>query len=70
METSVTIIANGKAHTVPRGQRLPAFLEGEALPLERVVVEYNGQALTRTEAREVALDEGDRLEIVRVVAGG
>ena len=38
--------------------------------LERVVVERNGEPLTPSEARESPLADGDRLEIVRIVAGG
>jgi sulfur carrier protein len=35
-----------------------------------VVVEYNGEALTTAEGRAVRLRAGDRLELVRAVAGG
>ena len=40
------------------------------LKMDRVVVERNGQALTPEEARRTLLADGDRLEIVRIVAGG
>ena len=35
-----------------------------------VVAEHNGQALLRKKYQEVILQDGDRLELVRAVAGG
>ena len=40
------------------------------LPPETVLVEHNGVALRRREWPQKALAEGDRIEIIRVVAGG
>jgi len=40
------------------------------LPSETVLIEHNGVALHRREWQETALAEGDRIEIIRVVAGG
>ncbi|MGF1448628.1 MAG: sulfur carrier protein ThiS [Opitutales bacterium] len=67
---SITITANGTQCEVPARTTLPAFLESRSTPLGRVVVEYNGRALTREQSRVVVLADGDRLEVVRVVAGG
>lgn len=64
------VIANGQPHSVQPGTSLPEFLLQTGQDLQRVVVEYNGQPLTRSEAREIQLQQGDRLEIVRIVAGG
>jgi len=64
------IIANGQPHDVDPGTALPAFLEKVGWKASQVVVERNQQALTPAEARETVLKEGDRLEIVRIVAGG
>lgn len=64
------VIANGTTFTVEPETSLPAFIEARGLALERVVVERNGEALTPAEARETVLAPGDRLEIVRIVAGG
>ena len=67
---TILIRANGEKHTVRRGSSLPEFLESSDLEPDRVVIERNGIALTPREAREVVLEHGDCLEIVRIVAGG
>lgn len=66
----ITVTANGRAVRAPAGQALPAFLDSQGLRPGRVVVERNGQALTQAEAAATVLADGDRLEIVRIVAGG
>ena len=40
------------------------------LPVASLLVEHNGVALHRNEWPEIQLAEGDRVEIVRIVAGG
>ena len=40
------------------------------LPLASLLVEHNGVALHRHEWPQSQLAEGDRIEIVRIVAGG
>lgn len=70
IQTMIEITANGQSHQVEPGCPLPAFLEARQLSPKRVVIEYNGQALTPAEALQTTLREGDTLEIVRIVAGG
>jgi sulfur carrier protein len=40
------------------------------LPLAAALVEHNGVALLRSEWSTTELHDGDRLEIIRMVAGG
>ncbi len=68
--TKAGILVNGENHRINPATRLRDFLEHQKLSPERVVVEYNGQALTQYEARRILLKDGDKLEIVRIVAGG
>lgn len=68
--TTITITANGKPYQLPAGSTIPEFLTHLQLAPRRVAVEHNRNALTPTEMRQQALAEGDKLEIVRVVAGG
>lgn len=68
--TQMAITANGESYEVQPGTTLVAFLESRGLKASRVVVERNGQALTPAAVRETTLERGDRLEIVRIVAGG
>lgn len=70
MPAQVNITANGRPHAVPAGQSLADFLKTQGLQPRRVVVERNGLALTPSEAVEATLENGDVLEIVRIVAGG
>lgn len=64
------VTANGK----PVEARLPcsieAFLLAQKLPPRSVVVEHNGQAVAPSEFSGRILQTGDRLEIVKIVAGG
>jgi sulfur carrier protein len=67
---TLSIVANGKARDVEAGATIADLLAEKGWKPEQVVVEYNGEPLHRARYREVRLHEGDRLEIVRAVAGG
>lgn len=64
------IIANGKRYEVQLPCTIEAFLIRRGLPPRSVVVEWNGNAVAASEFGEIALSDGDSLEIVRIVAGG
>ncbi len=66
----ITITANGQSFTVRHDCPLTEFLEQQQLRRDRVVVEHNGGAVTPQAVDKIALKDGDRLEIVRIVAGG
>ena len=61
---------NGEPHVVPVGQPLPELIASLSLPPHTTLVEHNGRALLRAEWPELSLADGDRLEILRIVAGG
>ena len=65
-----TVIANGKETDVNIPSTVDEFLQELDLPPRSVVVELNGEALTPSSFTEQQLQAGDRLEIVRIVAGG
>ncbi len=65
-----TITANGKARTVTDGATIASLLAELGWKPEWVVVEYNGDPLERNRYDAVGLRDGDKLEIVRAVAGG
>lgn len=67
---TITVQLNGEPRTVPAGQPLPDLLTDLGLPPRAVLVEHNGVALFRGDWPAVRLGDGDRLEIIRVVAGG
>lgn len=66
----ITITANDETRSLAAGTPLTTFLADNSLSPDIVLVEYNGTALTRSEAKTQVLKDGDRLEIVRIVAGG
>jgi sulfur carrier protein len=66
----VRVTANGKAYEVRDGISVAQFIRNRGLDPQLVVVEHNGEALERARYGEVVLEEGDRVELVRAVAGG
>lgn len=65
-----TIIANGKEVPVGAPCSLEEFLVAQKLLPRSVVVEHNGEAVAPSEFSRRQVRPGDRLEIVRIVAGG
>lgn len=64
------VVANGVERTVTLPCSLEEFLIQQGLPPRSVVVELNGEAIAPSEFASRALTTGDRMEIVRIVAGG
>ena len=67
-ETTVT--ANGKPIAAKLPCTIEAFLIAQGLLPRSVVVEHNGEAVAPSEFSKSQLNAGDRLEIVKIVAGG
>ena len=66
----IPVVLNGERRTVPAGTGLPALVESLGLSVRGVLIEHNGRALLRDELPDVFLEADDRIEILRVVAGG
>jgi sulfur carrier protein len=66
----VLVIANGDQVCLPDGARLTDLLAALGLGEKWVVAECNGRAVARSDMAATALAEGDRIELVRAVAGG
>jgi sulfur carrier protein len=64
------IIANGKKTSGKLPCSIQEFLLEHDLAPRSVVVEHNGEAVAPSEFFQRRLKEGDRLEIVKIVAGG
>ena len=64
------VIANGKEVAAQVPCSLEAFLVAQKLLPRSVVVEHNGEAVAPSEFAGRLLHAGDRLEIVKIVAGG
>jgi thiamine biosynthesis protein ThiS len=61
---------NGEVRELPDELTIAALLERLTLPIERVAVERNRELVHRGSFAEVVLQDGDELEIVRIVGGG
>ncbi len=66
----MVVVANGKPREVAEGSTIGDFLAALGWKPDWVVVEHNGEPLERRAIPSVELSDGDRLEVVRAVAGG
>ena len=64
------ISVNGQEAEDPGATTIAELVERYELPPQTVLIEHNGIALHRHEWPQQTLTEGDRVEIIRVVAGG
>jgi sulfur carrier protein len=64
------VIANGRQIDAPLPCSIGRFLQLQNLPPRSVVVEHNGDAVAPSEFDKRQLAQGDKLEIVTIVAGG
>ena len=64
------VIANGERVLAPLPCTIEEFLLSRGLRPKSVVVEQNGEAVAPSEFGRRAVQAGDRLEIVQIVAGG
>jgi len=64
------LILNGDPRDIPGVTTLPELVDSLGLPASALLVEHNGLALLRDEWKERPLADGDRLEFLRITAGG
>jgi len=64
------VIANGKPVAAELPCSIEQFLLVQKLLPRSVVVEHNGEAVAPSEFSQRRLNAGDKLEIVKIVAGG
>lgn len=70
MKHNAAVTANGQPVTLELPCSLEEFLRSQNLRPRSVVVEHNGEAVAPSEFAGRTLADGDRLEIVQIVAGG
>lgn len=67
----ITVVANGRPVELPDGATLVALLDILGIPSRSVAaLEHNGEAVARSGHEARPLADGDRIELVRAVAGG
>ena len=64
------VIANGQQVEAQLPCSIEVFLIAQKLLPRSVVVEHNAEAVAPSEFKQRVLAQGDRLEIVKIVAGG
>jgi thiamine biosynthesis protein ThiS len=66
----MTVVTNGRTVEARPGSSVADLIRAQGLDPTYVIVERNGEPLERARYEDTALGEGDRLELVRAVAGG
>lgn len=66
----VTISVNGKNTDTGEAVTIADLIQRYQLAPQAVLIEHNGVALHRREWAQKKLSDGDRIEFIRVVAGG
>ena len=66
----MTIIVNGEPRSLTGVQNIGELVSELQFVPATVLVEHNGTALHRHEWNSRPITDGDRIELVRVVAGG
>jgi thiamine biosynthesis protein ThiS len=66
----MTIVLNGQEEESRGAKTIAELIERFQLPPQTILVEHNGLALHRHEWPQRPLAENDRIELIRVVAGG
>lgn len=66
----ISVFINGRARQFPATRTLGDVAQEFGLDPKQLLVEQNGQALLREEWPGRTLEHGDRVEFIRVVAGG
>lgn len=66
----MTVQINGEPREITRARSVRELLDELGLAPHALLIEHNGVALRREEWDAAALGAGDRIEIIRIVAGG
>ena len=64
------ISLNGELVDTREAKTIAELIDRYELPPQSILVEHNGLAVHRHEWADRSLAEGDRIEFIRVVAGG
>ena len=67
---NVKISLNGESIDARDAKTIAELVDHYQLPAQSILVEHNGLAVHRHDWEERPLSEGDRIEFIRVVAGG
>ena len=67
----MNINLNGKASEIKSGSSLMSLIDELGLTGRKAIaIALNGEVLTRERYKDIILNEGDSLEVVRAIGGG
>ncbi len=66
----IRLLVNGEHKDLQVATTVEALVDELGLPAPMLLIEHNGEALRRSEWSTRSLVEGDRIELLRVAAGG
>ncbi len=66
----MTLLINDEPYHIQEAQNVAELVVELGLPGPSLLIEHNAIALRREEWSTQTIAEGDRLEIIRIVAGG
>ncbi len=67
---AMEIIVNGEAQEIPEGATVAQLLESMKIPTAGTAVARNDTVVRKAQHADTVLAAGDRIEIIRAVAGG
>ncbi|MFM9905639.1 MAG: sulfur carrier protein ThiS [Pyrinomonadaceae bacterium] len=68
--TAINILLNGETRELPAETNLDMLLDFFSLPAKRIAVELNKTVIPRAEWGQIAVNDGDQIEVVHFVGGG
>ncbi|KAB2954553.1 sulfur carrier protein ThiS [Heliorestis acidaminivorans] len=66
----MTVTINGEQVEVATGTTLISYLKEKELPMEGLIIEYNGTIIYQDDWEKIEFIEGDKIEILTFVGGG
>jgi thiamine biosynthesis protein ThiS len=70
IQRTIALTLNGKPKELPADSTIASMLEGLGIDRRMVAVAHNGEVIPRDRYDGFVLNEGDRVEVVRMVGGG
>ncbi len=66
----IQVTVNGRNRQIDKAKSVLEFLEESSISTQFIAVAHNGVVLHKDEYNKIDINEGDSLEIVKMVGGG
>jgi len=67
---TISIQLNGEKHTFEKPMDIASILNMLNIPVSSVIVEYNRNVLQKANFSNIRVNNGDVIELIRIVGGG